>query len=409
MAIDLSRGILPGLQVADQLQTSRAVRESQAQADMIALSKFEAEQEAAELDAQIAAQALSEVGSIARGDGRTASVDMSGGEDDPAALLSRVGQLYMQAGATKRGKEFLEAGIDYIDKASQVSKRQQDEQKARLENISKAAGYMFNTLGTAGNDSEYQHIFNELPPDIAQILGEENVEALRNMEWTPDFQNYLRARALSVKQQADIALAEGRLRNAETATENARRIGEANTAINRARLEEQRRERERKEKEAGPNAATAPTTAQLNAVKDKMRTSVRALEGISWSDRGYPTDPEVANSFDAMAQDIASEAQRIVAENKGVMTFAEAVDQAILEAEAHGDFQIIEAIVRPWLPDTPQKPGKYQRKPRPGRSADNPAPLPKGSEAEVARQLKKGHYYSTPMGTLRWNGSSFDE
>src|SRR5690606_17941554 len=171
MAIDLSRGILPGLQVADQLQNSRVNRASQTQADMIALSKFEAEQEAAELDAQIAAQALSEVGSIARGDGRTTSVDLSDGEADPAAFMSRMGQLYMQAGAPKRGKEFLEASIDYIDKVSQVSKRQQDEQKTRLENISKAADYMFNTLGTAGNDSEYQHIFNELPPDIAQILG----------------------------------------------------------------------------------------------------------------------------------------------------------------------------------------------------------------------------------------------
>src|SRR5690606_13343594 len=141
---------------------------------------------------------------------------------------------------------------------------------------------------------------------------------LRNMEWSPDLQNYLRARALSVKQQADLALAERGLRNSEIATENARRIGEAIVEIYRGNLEERRRERERKEKEAGPNAATAPTAAQLTAVKDKLRTSVRALEGISWSDKGYPTDPEVANSFDAMAQDIASDAQRIAAENKGV-------------------------------------------------------------------------------------------
>lgn len=410
MAVDLSRGILPGLQVADDLRNSRALRESKAQEDMIALAEFEKAQAAEQLDRDLAAQALSEVGSIARGEGRQTTGTLVDEEIDPADFMSRLGQLYMQAGATKKGKEFLEAGISYIDKVSQVSKRQQDEQQTRLENISKAAGYMYNALGTAENDSEFRQIFNELPSDIAQILGAENVEALGKMEWSPDLQNYLRARSLSTKQQADIALAERRVENAETATENARRIGEANTLINRQRLEEQRLERLRKEKADGPKAANAPTNAQLTAVRDKLRISVRALENVSWNDKGYPTDAEVANSFDAMAQDIASEAQRIVSENRGVMTFAEAVDQAILEAEANGDFEIIEAVTRPWfLPDSDQKPGKYRRKPRAGRSLDNPLPLPTGSEEEIAGKLKAGRYYSTPMGTLRWNGSSFDE
>lgn len=410
MAANISQGILPGLQVADQLRTSRVARESQAQADMIKLSEFERTQRDEQIDRAVAAQALSEVGSIARGDGRQTSGDLVGDDFDPVNFMSRMGQRYMAAGAPKRGKEFLAASIDAADKMSQMSKRAQDEQKSRLETISKAADYMYNALGSAESDNEYRHIFNEIPQDIAQILGDENVETLRNMEWSPDLQNYLRSRALSTKQQADIAIAEGRLFNAETATENARRIGEANTAINEARLREQRLERERKEKETGPKAYTAPTSAQLTSVKDKLRVSVRALENISWDAKGFPTDANVANSFDAMAQDIASDAQRILAENPGVQTFAEAVDQAIFEAEANGDFQVIEAVTRPWfLPDVPQQPGGYKRQPRPGKSIESPLELPTGSEADIARSLKKGYFYDTPIGPLRWNGTSFDE
>lgn len=409
MAVNLTMGILPGLETADKLRNSRLARETQAQENMIALGNYQQEQADRELDQRLSAETLAEFQSIAQGDGRTKTGTLASEDADFGDLMTRLGERYMAAGAPKRGKEMLEAGIDYTDKVSQVSKRQYEEQKVRLENMSKAGGWVAQNIGA--NENEYALFLRQLEDPnnpIANIIGPDNVEVLRNTPWSPDLVNFYRSKALSIKEQADLALSERRAVNAETATENARRNAEALRQIAALNAAERKRTNDLREKADGEKASTAPTPNQLNAVKDKLRTSVRALEGISWSDRGYPTNTDVANSFDAMAQDIASEAQRIVNQDRGI-TFAEAVDQAIMEAEANGDFSVIEAVVRPgWIPDSAQKPGSYSRKPRAGSEA-SPLTLPTGDETSVARQLKKGKYYNTPMGNLRWNGTSFDQ
>src|SRR5690606_14720591 len=137
--------------------------------------------------------------------------------------------------------------------------------------------------------------------------------------------------------------------------------------INLANLEERRLDRIRREKEGGTDIGKAATSAEVATARNVVLNSVSALKDV-------PIEGEVEVAFNHMVENIAGQAKAIVAQNRGI-TYVEAVEQAAMEAEAAGDFSIIEVSSPKWFglsSETTRTP-RYQRR---GTSRENPLPLP---------------------------------
>ena len=392
VASALSQGILPGLQTAEKLRMGRAARESQAQADMIALSQFNKDMEQERLEAQAAKRLLETM----RGD-RSTEIGAPN-VSDFGEYFQNLGTELINAGVPRRGQELLIESVDYRKKQADINNTEETIQKTRLENIIKAGNYMYNALGVAGNESEYRHIWDSLPDDIVQILGPENVEALKNTPWSPEFQGYLRDRSMSIKDQASLVLNERRTVATERRTEDARAYHKVMEELGRGRLEEQRRANDRLEKAGGPNITSAATNAELSAARDILNNSIEGLADID--------DGATKDAVNHALQEMVGRAKVLLRENRGIETMDQALGQAFMEMDAAGDFEILTSRGFFGIGRERTKGVKYSRR---GRSQANPAPMPEGSRDEVASKLVRDRYYDTPMGILKWNGEEFEQ
>lgn len=399
MPVDLSRIGLEGIETAQRTMNSIAARKSQEIEDFVKLGTYEREEQ----DRAIDEAALNNAMAIAEGRG----VDISSAAATPedfGEFFDTLGTQYLKAGAAKRGKEFIEAGIDYRKKSAEVDAADDEAAQTRLENMKFAADWVAQNIGE--NDSEYQLFLSNLQnPDnpVAEILGRDNIEVLNKSEWTPELSNYFRSKALSIKDQATLELTARSHNRMERSLDNTERYRSALLELSNARLEEQRRANELRNKESGPDVGKAATNAEIGTAKSAILNTVKGLEGVA-PEKGTPEEAALGH----MAEDVAARAKVIVAENKG-LTYAEAVNQAVSEAETAGDFSIIETRTKRAfgiLPDSVARKGAYQKR---GRSPENPINLPTGDEKSVRKRLVKGRYYQTPMGVLKWNGSSFDQ
>ena len=393
MAINLSQGILPGLQVADQLRNSAVARAAQEQKSMIELGQYEQEQ--AQLDAE--AEAFQSLGSIMSGNGRpgAGSSLLEQEDQDWGETFTSIGARLAKAGFGKRGQELIEAGIDYQKKAADIEETGADTDAKRLEVMNTTADWVARNLGES--ESEF-NVFRSMLKDprnahIRENLGEDNVAILENMEWSPDLVNFFRSKALSIKDQATLALSERGHQRLEQAAADTETYRNALLSINRANLEERRLDRIRKEKDGGPNIGTAASASEVATAKSVVLNSVSALKGLT-------IEGEVEVAFNHMLESIAGQAKAIVAQNKGV-TYAEAVEQAAMEAEAAGDFEIIEASSPKWFglsSETTRTP-KYERK---GTSREKPLPLPEDKSKWV-----RGRFYER-NGKIGQYGTDFE-
>lgn len=397
MPVDMSRFGLEGIETAQRTLNSEAARESQRIQDFIKMGEFEN----TEQDRAIDEQALNNAMEIAKGNGLTLEGPEASAEDF-GQFFDTLGTQYLKAGAAKRGTEMITAGMEYRKKAADVDKADDDANKVRLDNMITAGDWVARNIGE--NESEFKLFLSQLDDPgnpVAAILGPENVQALNNAEWSPDLANFFRSKALSIKDQATLELTAQGHRRQEQANEDTEAYRSALLELNRANLEERRRENARKEKVEGTDVGKAATNAEIGSAKSIIINNVKALNGTA-PEEGTPAETALNN----MAEDIVGRAKIILSENKGV-TFDEAVNQAVGESEAAGDFSILEdRTERFLLPDKVTQRPAYQKK---GRTAENPIQLPTGEPAVVRKKLVKGRYYTTPMGVLKWNGSSFDQ
>lgn len=400
MPVDLSRVGLEGIETAQRTLNSIAARESQAQQDALAMRKAELEEQDRALD-QLAMQNTM---SILEGRGINVN-DPTATTEDFGELFDTLGTQYLKAGAPKRGKEFIEAGIDYRKKQSDIDKAEDDQEKVRLDNMITAGSWVAQNIGE--NESEYALFLAQLEdPEnpVGGILGADNVKVLKETPWSPDLVNFFKSKAISIKDQAQLALTERGHRRQEQSLANTESYRKSLLQINQANLDERRRENARKEKVGGNKIDKAPTGDERKTAQRALVTTIKALDGVMPED-GTPEYEAVLH----MTDDVVGRAKTILAENKG-LTFPEAVEQAVAESEAAGDFSILEKPIESWMPfgfgDSVEKRGSYKRK---GTTADNPIPLPQGDATTVRKKLVKGRFYNTPMGALKWNGTSFDQ
>jgi hypothetical protein len=392
MPVDLSRIGLEGIETAQRTLNSMAQREALASQTEIAEAEEARKVEDREID-QWAAGALDSIG---KGSGLPAGGSnslVSSDSDDPAAVFDAIGQRYLRAGAPKRGKEFIEGGMELRKKQFDIDKGRDDQAQTRLKNMLSASDWVARNIGE--NENEYALFLRQLEDPnnpVAKILGEENVTALKNTPWSPDLANYFRTKALSIKDQAQLSLTERGQNRADRNADIAQARYKALEELGRANLEERRRENARKEKADGPDVSSAPTEPQRKAAISAIVNNVKFFDGITPPEpsKGEEGTPERA-ALENMATDIVGRAKIIVSENKG-LTFDQAIEQAVAEADAAGDFSILEPAeegfnifgIDTGIGGKPAVTG-YKRK---GTRPDNPIPLPADKSKWV-----KGRYY----------------
>lgn len=386
MPVDLSRIGLEGIETAQRTLNSMAQREALTSQTVIA----EAEEARAAEDREIDKWAAGALDSIGRGTGVPGDHGISLGEvdDDPAAVFNAIGERYLRAGAPKRGKEFIEGGIDLRKKIADTDKVRDDKEKVRLDNMFEAGSWVAQNIGE--NEAEYAVFLSQLEDPnnpVASIIGADNVAVLKNTPWSPELTNYFRSKALSIKDQASLALTERGHSRQETALNNTEAYRKQLIALNNANLEERRKEAARKAKADGPSVSSAPTGPERDSAYTAILQNVKIFNGVA-PNKGTPE----RTALDSMTDDVASRAKQLVKENKGLL-FNEAIEQAVGEAELAGDFAILEPAEEGFL-GFGAKPAKTDYKRR-GKDAKNPLPLP-SSKAE----LIPGRYYKSADGTV---------
>lgn len=392
MAVDLSQvgltGIRHGQQTLDQIAARRASESA------VAINEAKEAREAEEVE--LNKLAANNARRIMAGEGRAQDVQAYT-EEDSARFLNLVGNQLIAAGATKRGSEMIAAGIDIEKKRSEITEQEGKIVDGKLARIEKAGKYMYEAFSDAQNENEYYHALRNLPPEIVEILGEDNVETLRNTPWTPELQAYFRDQALSTYQQATLDMQRQNAERADRRVAQSQRVAEGAQAIALMRHKESERHNRVMEKISGSRGktATVPTNNEILAAKDVILSTVPNISGD-------------AVGLDAAAIDIVDQAKRLVEMNRGT-TMSEALAQATMQAMAAGDFGLIQDVNR--FTGSRTTTDRYYEGPgkRRGATKANAMVLPTGDDAEQVREkLIPGRYYRTKAGVLKWNGTEFE-
>ena len=369
MAVDLSRVGLEGIETGQRTLTAIANRESQALKDQIELGEYQQTQAALELDRI----AVGNAKRIMAGEGREIGTENTT-EDDMARFLALTGGQLASAGAPKRGKEMMEASLDLIKKRGDINKQEHEQVKTQLDNTIKASQHMYEVLSDSMNENEYQYNLANLPPEIVSILGEDNVAAMRELDWSPELVDFFKVKALSVKDQAQLELSARGHKRAEEAAADAKLARQAALDIRRDNLRIAEEREKRLSKAGGSNVSAAPTP-------NERKTAEAAIGRLIESDAQL----DDASLFH-LTEDIVGEAKQLLADSPA-LTFPEAINRSVMAAKARGDFTSITSY-RAFGPFRTK--GKVTGKsytPR-GQEQDNPLPLPADRS-----KLVKGRYY----------------
>lgn len=399
MPVDLSMVGLEGDRHYNAMQLAKAQTRQ-----TVAVSKGqELENEQTEKELQIQNEALAKLTSVAKGGRGSSGQDVVtyNGDDSKGAPLEQLGAMMIAGGAVKRGSEYLKAGVEIRKKEDEMLSSIETRNKNRLDNIMTVGNLFSQTLGTARNQSEWEYGLKQMEshPDAVEIFGKENFEALKKMGYDPNVATFLNEKAMSAIDRARLELSQQTNDREERNALDLAQYRRATLDISRANLDARNREISYRQKSEGKNATTAPNEAAVKAAKASIANLILNGKVPAKDDIGYA-------AFEAGAQDIASRANQMVKENKG-LDFNAAITRATIESKTDGDWQAM----------TPEDDRSFVGK---LFGKDAPADVPnakfrgRGAKAvdaiempKTQAELKTGSYYVTARGVARWDGSKF--
>lgn len=399
MPVDLSMIGLEGDRHYNAMQLAKA----QTRQMNAAASGQEIENQQAASELAIQNEALKKLSSVAKGGPGSSGQDVvtPSGDTSKGAPLEQIGALMIAGGAIKRGTEYLKAGVEIRKKESDMLNDVETRNKTRLDNIISVGNLFSQTMGTARNQSEWEYGLQQIEsrPEVVEIFGKENFDALKKMQYDPNVAEFLNQRAMTAADRARLELQQqGNDREERSALDMAQ-YRRAQTQIAQGQLDARIREQEYKEKTDGKGAATAPTEADIKAAEASVANLI--FDGkVPGKD-----DPTYA-AFKAGASDIASQARQLVKDNKG-MDYGQALTRATLLSKTNGD----------WVAMTPEDDRGFIKR---TLGIGEPEEVPnakfrgRGMKAVDAvemptdkAKLTKGMYYVTPRGIAQWDGTNF--
>jgi hypothetical protein len=315
--------------------------------------------------------------------------------------IDTVANVLMKGGAVQAGAELMTKAAEIRAKESNMRKDDEDIHQKRLENIIKGADIAGRKLGQARNQSEWEQGLREV--EEAGVIEPHLMAQLKGMQYDPDIAAYFHAQSITA---ADNARIEIQQRNA-AAAERARMVAASQRAraleVSKARLKEQQHHNSVMEKARGHNGGATPVLSPqtLNMAKTSLLTS------DTFKDADM-TDPGNMAAFAAASNYVASQAQTLVRENKGI-DWDTATQQAVMRAEASGAFKTMPATSG-FMGTGLGADGKKVQFDSKGLKKETALSLPPGLKPQdAAKSLKKGKWYNTVRGPAKWNGSAWEQ
>lgn len=314
-----------------------------------------------------------------------------------AEPMEAVADVYMRGGG-------IETAMDLLKQASEVRKRENDmenddvtAQQNKLENIIKGAEIVSRWLGGAKTQDEWNLGMQEIQRSLDDgvfVMDPELFEQLKSQPFDPDAAAFFRDRAISAADQARLELqrADDDRQERQNAATNADRA--VRVQMQRARDAEVRRHNAVTEKASGSNGSTiTPTEVEIKQARGALINSV--YKGLNTKDNA---DVAEASNY------VASLAKSIVKDNKG-LTWDQAVQQAILRGQQAGVFgrEVTDNVSTFLGMETGRKPAKRDPKfARTGKTADAPMRLPITAAGKIdPSKLEAGKYYLMEDGTVK--------
>ena len=399
MPVDLSDIGLAGDRHYNTMQQMKA----QTRATVAAATGQEIANEQEQRTNQIEQEALAKLGAVAKGapgsDGQ--QVITPSGDTSLGAPLEQLGSLMISAGGVKRGQEYLKAGVDIRSKESEMLNDVETRNKTRLDNIISTGDFFSRTVGTARNQSEWEYGLRQLEarPELVEIFGRDNFEALKKLDFDPNVVAFLNEKAMSAKERADLELKQQGDERADRNALDLANYRKAQLDISRGTLAVRQQEAQRKAKVDGTKSAVAPSEGALKAAET-------AVANLIFDGKVPGKDDLEYVAFKSGTQDIASQALQMVKDSKG-LDFNTAIIRATIQSKTNGD----------WMTMTPEDDRGFIKK---TLGIGEPEPVPnakfrgRGMKAidavempKAKAELKKGMYYVTPRGVAQWDGSNF--
>lgn len=365
----------------DQAYQQSQQNDQQLQMNALTIQQKQQEVDQQQQDADIANQAKTIMSNIALGKGGVGAPQSQG---NTAASMQdaflQTGSKLMQLGAPKMAME-------YYKNAATIGKNEQDvatsrtkQQESAAETLLKQSDIIAQKLGSATTPEEWNQGVHELAQSGA--FQPQQVQMFQNMPFHPATAAHLREASLSVKDKAQLDILQSNQQLRQAQMQSDRDFKATRLAIDQAKLEEDKRYHDLNKKTGA--AATAPTSEQVKSVKASIIQNV--FNGKA------PNDDDVLN---AGAFDIASRAQQLVKNNKG-LSWQTAVNRAVMDSDQAGDWEVHKGG---WFSDDSVKFTGV------GKTPDDAMPLPQNP---TATDLKKGRWYITAKGRGQWDGQNFN-
>jgi len=390
MPVDLSMVGLKGIEAGQNTLNAIANREALQTQTAIEQGKFDREEADLELDRL----AVGKVKSAMRGEG----IDIDSGnvkDTDMASFMIRTGAEVAAAGGLKRGGDLVAAGLELQKKKADIAKTELETDKTQVELVTKVSDYVAEGIADVRNDSELQFFWDNLDPTIAEAIGPQKLEIMKRVPYSPDWIAMMRDQALSAKDAAQLDFQARSQSRADQVQADAKAYREASHDLAERRFAAAEAERKAKEKAGGTNIGSP--------IKNDERTTAEAAIRNTLGDK----IPFNKQALFAATEDVVGEARRIVADSPG-LTFPEAIQRAVMTSVAAGELGHLEEEETDVDGDGTTETVTTRRYKARGRTEDNPLSMPTGDMKAVQSKLIKGRYYNTPMGPLKWNGSTFD-
>jgi hypothetical protein len=369
-----------GLQLLNQEKAQAAAQEL----DRIELGLKQAEAARAEKEAELDAEAAALISGIASGD--KAGVTNLDAPEDPAELLDTIGNVYLRGGSVKRAIDSFTAAAGLRQKQASADSSRASARRAMFDVQIKQTDLVSRLTRTVNSEEDWHAAIDRM--ESSSLFLPEEIEQFRSVPFSPEVIAALQQEALSAGEQARLELqrdnAESLERYRNTTSGISRRL--------EARLNETRRRNAVLEKAGGDKPATAPTTNELEAARAAIIADVFG---------GEEPEADIQAFVDVSSQNIAARAKQIVQENRGI-DFATAVNQAVIESESAGDWEVVKGLTIPFIGEVGGGVRGYKAK---GKSPQDPIPVPPATEVHT---LVKGRYYQLKNGEVaRFDGTNF--
>lgn len=372
-----------GLQMLNAEKAQAAATEL----DRINLGLKQAELEAAQREAQVdqqVGQALSAISS-GEGPGVAPSAGDDGGEGSSAETLDAMASMYLRAGATKKATDAMTAAARIRQSEASAASSRVTARKGLFEVQEKQADLVARATVAATDQSSWEAQLDKI--EAAGVFDPDEITQLRSMPYSPEAMEVLRQQSLTAYEQAQLEMRQDQQASLESYRDRTARNAEYLASIAAGRAKEAERANRVREKAGGSEGPGVPNSTELKTARSVI---------INELFNGKEPPIELEPVLEAGASQVAARARQILASNRGVDA-DEALQQAIIESKAAGDWDVVE--IDPWF-SAPTVEAKYSPK---GRTKDKAIAIPATPD-----ELVRGRYYTMPDGTpAKWDGSKF--